>query len=132
MLSFPSSTMLIIDADPAVQALVADILAADGHRPVAATTLADALTALSAFRFDLILADAPVLPGPDRWAALDRLRAASAAPVVILTTAGAIPFAGYRARGFAGLVTKPFDGDDLSTTLRGILAAARAPESVAA
>jgi CheY-like chemotaxis protein len=126
----PRATLLVVDADPAAQALVRATLAEDGHRAVAAGTVADALTAISAFRFDLILA-APGVTLPDRWAALDRLRAADAAPVVILAPGATVPFAGYRARGFAGLIAKPCDDDDLSTALRPILAASRSRQAAA-
>jgi CheY-like chemotaxis protein len=79
--------------------------------------------ALRHARVGLLLADAR-LPGAggvagDRWAAVERVRAlAGAAPVVIVTAYRAEDFADYAARGFAGLLTKPFDLDELTATAR--------------
>ena len=82
-------------------------------------THAEAALVLDIFRCDLILA---ATNDGGAWDALERLRAAAGdTPVVILTTAGAAAFAGYRRRGFAGLTTTPADWDDTRTTLAAFL-----------
>jgi DNA-binding NtrC family response regulator len=122
MLPAYAATLLIIDPDNAVQDDLRATFAADGHRTIAARSLAEGLTALDAFRIDLILVDGASVPAPGDWGALTRLHnAAGPIPIVILSASGAVPFAGYRARGFAGLVAKPGDTDDLSTAIAPLL-----------
>lgn len=122
MLPAYAATLLIIEPDSAIQADLRATFAADGHRTIAALSLAEGLTALAAFRVDLILVDGATVPAPGDWGALTRLHAAAGPiPIVILSAAGAVPFAGYRARGFAGLVAKPGDTDDLSTAIAPLL-----------
>jgi DNA-binding NtrC family response regulator len=122
MLPTYAATLLIIEPDSAIQADLRATFAADGHRTIAAPSLAEGLTALATFRIDLILVDGASVPAPGDWDALTRLHAAAGPiPIVILSDAGAVPFAGYRARGFAGLVVKPADTDDLSTAIAPLL-----------
>jgi two-component system OmpR family response regulator len=115
-------TILVVDDDEAICALVAETLRDEGFRVVAAPSHADALVALSAVRFALVLADAPPdAPALDeeRWAGLDRLRAAAATtPVIICTAYRPALFDGWRERGYADLIAKPFDLDDLAAQVR--------------
>ena len=115
-------TVLVVDDDAVIRAVVHEVLQAEGYRVAGAATVEQALDALTHTRFGLVLADARLAGGgqrpTDRWAVLERLRAAAGStPVVIFTAAGQQEFADYRARGFADLVLKPFDLDDLVTTV---------------
>ena len=124
MLPTHATTILIIEPDPAIRADLRATFATDGHRTIPAGTIAEGIAALAAFRIDLILVDGDSVPAPGDWGALTRLHAAAGTlPIVILSATGAVPFAGYRARGFAGLVAKPGDTDDLSTAITPLLAA---------
>ena len=74
-------------------------------------------------RVGLVLADPQLAevgaPGGDRWAGLEEIRAlARGAPVVIFTAHGESDFADYEARGFAELLRKPFDFDELLAVAR--------------
>lgn len=116
------ANLLVISADATVRALVRAVGDADGHTAIAVDTVTTALPLLATGGFDLLLVASPDLPGDGRWEEPERLRAAAGAiPVVLLSTSGAVPFAGYRERGFAGLIVTPCDADDLSTTLRPLL-----------
>jgi CheY-like chemotaxis protein len=109
-----------VEDDGGIRNLVREALGEEGYRIVAASTHADALAALRAARFALVLAD-PVSPldtDPDRWSSLECLRAASGdTPVVIFSAHNPDAFEGYAARGFAGLLPKPFALDDLLATV---------------
>lgn len=122
-------TVLVVDDDPLVLALLRDLLRDEGYRVVAVTTEADARHALAAFRFALVLTDAFVAVSPqgiDSWAALERIRsAAGATPVVICSAHPRRAFAGLAARGFAAHVGKPFDIAALCALVRDLVAAGR-------
>lgn len=123
MLPAYAATLLVIEPDLAIQADFRATFAADGHRTIPARSIAEGITALAACRIDLILVDGTSVSAPGDWGALTRLHtAAGTIPIVILSADGAVPFAGYRARGFAGLVAKPVDNDDLSTAIAPLLA----------
>jgi CheY-like chemotaxis protein len=116
------NTILVVDDDAAILALVRECLGDEGYRVVAASTEADALTALSAVRFALVLTDAFVgraAGALEYWAALERIRAAAGATPVVIFSAHAEPkFAGFAGRGFHAVVHKPFDLDDLAAAVR--------------
>lgn len=118
-------TILIVEDNPDVRKLVRNVLHDDGCRVVAATNRADALTALTSLRFDLILTAAvdSAAADVDHWEPLDTLRrAAVGTPTIIFTALPPATFSGYATRGFAGLLGKPCDTDLLLTTVRGVLA----------
>jgi CheY-like chemotaxis protein len=119
---------LVVDDDATIRAAVREALRDAGYRVAAAATLDEAAEALRHARVGLVLADAQPAevgaPGGDRWAGLERIRElAGAAPVVILTADSERDFADYDARGFAELLRKPFDLDELLTVARRYLPA---------
>jgi two-component system KDP operon response regulator KdpE len=118
--------ILVADDDPAIAALVREVLEGAGYRVVVAPTHAAALAALAAGRHALVLCDTegPVVGGDDpaRWDSVQAVRAAAGdTPVAIFSAHPPRTFAGWRARGFAGLVSKPFDLDDLVATVRALV-----------
>ena len=120
----PHLTILVVEDDPAIGEVVRDMLRDEGVRVVTATTHADALTALSAVQFALVLADTAggsVVASDDPWGDLDAIRrAAGAAPTVIFSAHNPGTFAGYAARGFAGFIAKPCDLDDVLHAIRSL------------
>ena len=126
----PRPAILVVDDDPPILDLVGEALREEGMWAVTARTLPQALAALRAVRFDLILADplgsfAPQFAG-EQWGALDSLRDhAGATPVAIFTAHSQQQFAPYAARGFCDLIPKPFDLDQLIATIRSHLLARR-------
>lgn len=118
--------LLVVDDDPAILALLRDTFRDDGYRVSTATGVAAGIAMLRTFRVDLVLADAFRADDCEPWASLDRLRdRARGTPVVICSAHTERSFEGYAARGFAGLVTKPFDLDALSAVMRQTMDHAR-------
>ncbi len=70
----PVASILIIDDEPEVAQMLADILAAQGHRVVTASSGQKALGLIDGERFDVILSDVrmPELDGPSLYATLER------------------------------------------------------------
>ena len=117
----PAPAILVVDDDADIRAITAEVLRDAGYRAAMAATHAAAHTALRATRFALVLADTAVAGAlvQEQWEALAALRAAAGAvPVVIFTAHPPARFADHAARGFAGLVTKPFDVDALLAVVR--------------
>jgi DNA-binding response OmpR family regulator len=118
-------TILIAEDDEAIAAIAREVLAGEGYRVRVAPTHADALAALAAGRHTLVLGDTEGRPvaddDPAHWRSVEELRAAAGGtPVVIFSAHGPNAFAGWRERGFAGLLSKPFDLDDLVATVRAL------------
>jgi CheY-like chemotaxis protein len=118
--------LLVVEHDPATRTRVGACLGEEGYRVTEATSLDAALSALAAGSFDLVLADTffdPRSHDVDRWAGLDRLRMATGTtPLLIVSSHPRATFAGFAARGFAGLVPKPRALDQLLATVRDCLA----------
>jgi DNA-binding NtrC family response regulator len=104
------STILLVEDDPLVRDLILDVLAGAGYATNVVYHHSAVRGALSEAPADLILSDSGgVWPG-DVWEALDEVRVvAGATPVLIVSGHTPTRFAGYAERGFAGVVTKPFD-----------------------
>ena len=89
MTSVPA--VLIVDDEPAIRRLLRTSLVAQGYRTLEAATGAEALSALGASLgegrepVDVVLLDLG-LPDMDGMDLLRRLRAASAVPIVVLTS----------------------------------------------
>ncbi len=70
----PGKTILVVDDEPAVAALLAEGLSRDGYKVDTAANGAIALTKLAAHNYDLIISDSgmPVLSGPELYRELER------------------------------------------------------------
>lgn len=111
-------TILVVEDDPDIRQLTAETLREEGCRVVAVERHSQALELLSTFRFGLVLADSEGVV-PDPWAGLETVRdAAWPSSVVIYSAHSPERFAGYGERGFAGLLPKPFDLDELLAIVR--------------
>ncbi len=108
--------ILVVDDDPAVRALVADVLEVEGY---SVTTVGDGFAALRSIQSDppdCVVLDL-MMPGIDGHAVLARIRegdAGRALPVVMLTAAADDAHA-WRAwsEGADYFLSKPFEATDL-------------------
>jgi DNA-binding response OmpR family regulator len=117
----PTPAILVVEDDPDIRAMTCEVLRQVGYRVVPVATHEAAHAALHATRVALVLADTADAgtSAHDHWATLDALRAAAVpAPVVIFTAHSPERFADHAARGFAGLLAKPFDLDELLGMVR--------------
>jgi len=124
--------ILLVEANPALGELAADYLRGEGYRVAVAAGLAEAEALLGAGRFALVLSDpfrlGTTALGTDRWTNLGRIRElAGDAPVVICSEYRAGDFADYRARGFGGVLAKPYRPAELLAMVRRQLAGRAGP-----
>lgn len=108
--------ILLVEDNPEIAAIIGEFLGDEGYAVATAASVEQALDALAGARYDLVLADAlaDLAPGGAHWAAVERIRdAAGETPIVICTAHDPARFDDFAARGFAGLIAKPFDLDDL-------------------
>lgn len=120
-IAMENSGILLVDDEPAYRAIITALLPAIGTVDLARNA-ADAVAAVQARRYDLILVDIEIL-GRDGYQAAADIRAAAGwarrAPIIAFTTHG--PAAGeqhFIDRGFDGLLSKPFVAGDLIAVIR--------------
>ncbi len=105
----PSQRVLIVDDEPSIRDLLVRLLGREGYRVAVADTGEQALAALEASRFDLVIVDKN-LPG---LTGFDVLRAVQAnhpgtASIMITAFPNAEAESDARALGARGFVSKPF------------------------
>lgn len=125
----PASTphrILVMEDDPLVAAVTADMLSALGHRPLVCHDGDDAIArfAEAAARgdpFDLVMVDFTIRYGPGGPATLARLRELDTGTRVVLMSGSRenLEVARATAMGFAGFLLKPFSLEDLSGVVSG-------------
>ena len=122
-----AKTLLVVEDEPDVRALVRELLERAGYRVVEAASGREALRALYAARPDLVVLDV-VLPDLDGWQTLERIRDASGVPVLMLTalTTEIDKVRGLRA-GADDYVTKPFGRAELVARVEALLRRASEP-----
>lgn len=106
--------LLVVEPDPALRAVLADILVAEGYAVVQAECAADGLRIAREHRPDAILLDLGAAP-ERAFQLMEQLRATQATryiPVVAIASGGPMAVAG-RALRPAGVLPKPFDLDAL-------------------
>jgi len=106
--------ILIVDDDQDILKLISIRLRAAGYNTAIANNGAEAMSAISLQRPDLVISDLR-MPAMDGMALLEAVHGAHPTlPVIILTAHGSIPDA-VRAtqRGVFGFLTKPFDSQEL-------------------
>jgi DNA-binding NtrC family response regulator len=121
--------VLVVDDEPKLGKLTAEMLALDGHAIVRAGGGKEALGLLAAQRFDVVVTDLR-MPEVDGLAVLKAARALPAPPEVVVVTAYGSAESAVAAMkaGAADYVTKPFSMDELRMRV-GRLAAQRATEA---
>ena len=126
-------TILIVEDDADINALLAKIVAREGFGCVQAYSGTEALLQMERATFDLVLLDM-MLPGMDGAALMARMRdeLASRVPVIVVSAkAGSADKVGMLAAGADDYVTKPFDPDEVAARIHAVLRRA-AGASVAA
>ncbi|HEY7064464.1 MAG TPA: response regulator [Chloroflexota bacterium] len=105
-------TILVVEDEPPVQQLVADLLADEGYRVLLAADGAEALALVGAEPPDLVLTDLmmPVLNGVELCRRLRADERTRAVPIVVMTAAGRGP---SETAGANAYLAKPFDLDVL-------------------
>jgi DNA-binding NtrC family response regulator len=121
--------VLVVDDEPKLGKLTAEMLALDGHAVVRAGGGREALAELAGQAFDVVVTDLR-MPEVDGLAVLTAARALRAPPEVVVVTAYGTAESAVAAMkaGAADYVTKPFSMDELRMRV-GRLAAQRAAEA---
>jgi DNA-binding response OmpR family regulator len=121
-------SVLVVDDDGDVRALVVELLTRSGYHVSEAPNGREALKLLFEQRPDLVLLDIS-MPELDGWATLDRIRELSDVPVLMLSALGA-ELEKVRAlrAGADDYVTKPFGRQELLARVESVLRRAPAPE----
>lgn len=116
-----SASVLVVDDDPDVRALVSTLLGRAGYLVFEAADGREALKALYGQRPDLIVLDVS-MPDLDGWATLERIRELSDVPVVMLSARGE-ELEKVRAlrSGADDYVTKPFGRQELLARVESVL-----------
>lgn len=118
-------TVLVVDDDDAIRALISTILRRRGFRVDAARNGNDALEKMSERCYSLIILDL-MMPQMNGYEVLAQLAgwAASARPVVLVLTAGAEPRP-FDTTFVIGTIHKPFDIELLLDTVTACIGSAR-------
>jgi CheY-like chemotaxis protein len=114
------ATILIVDDEPPIRALLAELLGEDGYQVRVAMHGAQALALVAQARPDLVLSDVmmPVLNGRDLCRALKAGAGTKDIPVILMTSAGQHEADGAGADAYIG---KPFNLKDLEALVRSWL-----------
>ncbi len=122
--------VLVVDDEPKLGKLTAEMLALDGHEIVRASGGREALAALAARQVDVVVTDLR-MPEVDGLAVLAAARARPAPPEVVLMTAYGTAESAVAAMkaGAADYVTKPFSMDELRLRVRRLAAQREAEAS---
>jgi len=123
-------SVLVVDDDAEMRALLRDELGADGYDVVEAADGGEAIAACRAREFDVILMDKN-MPGPSGLDLLPGFRRSRPRSRIIMMTAfGDVPsFVEAAEKGAVDFLFKPFRIDELKTAIRRALDAEVAPRS---
>src|SRR5262245_54832846 len=118
-----SARILVVEDETAVREVLVDVLGGQGHEVVACEDGMSALPHVGGRPFDLALVDLS-MPGLSGWEVAKALRAAQPSVAIALVTGWGdqIDFSEARARGIDYLVAKPFNVDDMTRLVAGVLA----------
>ena len=123
-----AASVLVVDDDPDVRAIVGELLARAGYGVTEAEDGRVALKLLYDERPDLVLLDIS-MPELDGWETLERIREVSDVPVVMVSAFGAELEKVRALRGGADdYVTKPFGRQELIARVESVLRRAPARE----
>jgi DNA-binding response OmpR family regulator len=122
-----AATVLVVDDDADIRALVRALLERAGHGVREAADGREGLRALHAWRPDLVVLDA-TMPGLDGWTTLERIRELSDVPVLMLSARSTEldKVRGLKA-GADDYVAKPFGRQELLARVEALLRRRGAP-----
>jgi CheY-like chemotaxis protein len=112
-----SCSVLVVDDDPAIRDVIAEILHSEGYRVLTAANGAVALRLLEQQRPALVLLDMQ-MPVLDGWGFAARIRSWRDRPPIVVMTAGRDAYRWCREIGADDCLPKPFDLE----TLLGLVA----------
>ena len=115
--------ILVVDDDPAIRQLLADVLEMEGYEVSLAVDGLAAVRAVKASSPDFVVLDV-MMPGLDGFEVLSTIRAQGGEPVpVLMLTAGAEPDSDARAwaQGVDYYLAKPFTPDAVLDLIDGVL-----------
>jgi len=116
--------VLVVEDEPDVRELIADVLAENGYEIEMAADGAAALQLCEERRYDLILSDLrmPRMDGAALYAALlDRHGAAMPRIIYVTGQAHSLDYAGFLAASRVPVISKPFTPEDLRNAVRSAL-----------
>ncbi len=116
-------SILIVEDDPDINALLAKIVARAGHEPAQAYSGTEALLRLEHGRFDLVLLDL-MLPGTDGGGLIAHLRGERGLdlPVIVVSAkAGLADKVDALALGADDYIVKPFEPDEVAARVQAVL-----------
>ena len=113
-------SILVVEDDVPLARLMEALLDSAGYRVIGAGDGERALASMQTDRPALVLLDL-TLPKVDGWQVLERLRGIDDAPPVILFTGHRAAIERALAAGAAAAILKPFDVDDLLTTVERLI-----------
>lgn len=118
--------VLLVENTPAVANVAAALLEAEGYAVLATASLETALRVLSAAPIALVIADSFAMTAAASVEKLQPLLAAAGRmPVLLFTAHRDLSAEQARAAGFAGLLPKPFDIDEMLAQVADAIARAR-------
>jgi DNA-binding response OmpR family regulator len=115
--------MLVVDDEPALRRALADAFMSDGHHVTPVADGRSAIDRASTDRFDVVLLDVALGPGPDGFEVCRTLRRrGNLVPIIMLTArdSEAEAVLGLEA-GADDYVTKPFGVTELRSRIRAVL-----------
>ena len=123
-----SARVLVVDDDAEMRALLSDVLGRDGYEVVQAQDGAEAIVALRAGEFDVILMDKN-MPGPSGLDLLPGLhRTCPRSRIIMMTAFGDVPsYVEAAEKGAVAYLFKPFRMDEMKATIRQALEADATP-----
>jgi hypothetical protein len=120
--------ILLVEDEPAVRRLLAEMLSEIGYRVTAADCAASALECFADGEFDLLITDF-IMPGMTGRQLVDALAEAGKSPLALFVSGYAPEGSIEEAHGREGYLQKPFGSEELAERVRGLL---DLPEIVAA
>ncbi len=113
-----SSKILVVDDDPEMRALLLDVLTNEGYEVIEAKDGTEAVLALRARKFDLILMDKN-MPGPSGLDLLPGFRRVSPwSPIIMMTAFGDVPsYMEAVEKGAVEFLFKPFRMEELKAAI---------------
>lgn len=115
--------ILLAEDERTISRLISQVLTAAGHEVNGVQSAADAIQSLRAGGYDLILLDLHLADG-DGFQVVDSMEGGAGVnpPVVVMTGERSFAIADPRAARVAGVLSKPFDLDELEATVRSFVA----------